>query len=446
MNIADRIKLALAAFAKGDRQSQIYPRLFNLFTGKRPLNHYTPIRLRSLARTVYARRAINAVKDPIKQMPWDVRPKKGVKMNSEIRSQIASATKVFQEPNTDDDFMSFIEQILEDYLAVSAGTYEQRPSGFKDRPMNLYPTDGQSIQIIPGWNGNLEAYHYVQAAGLTSADLGSGVQFKDKELVYIRPNPTTETPYGYGPLEVCSRSISRQLGVSEFAGDIASNSTPQNMMWVGPADPITLDKFRRYWRDEVEGQGMTPVLGGQLEPKAVKLHGGTDDALYLKWQQFLIHEMATGFNLSVLNFNPMLNIAGGDIADISQKQDWQHAIRPVAKSLQSSLTRHTINKGMGFYSLEFHFDGLDREDEQTLAEIYKIYYQNNLTTPNDFRVNKLGIEASDNPWADQMYGDMQIAIGTARRGSDAGNADLLDNPSDVKKKEAAPNRTYPGRG
>jgi len=40
---------------------------------------------------------------------------------------------------------------------------------------------------------------------------------------------------------------------------------------------------------------------------------------------------------------------------------------------------------------------------------------------------------------------MQIAIGSARRGSDAGSADLLDDPATVKNKQAAPNRTYPSR-
>lgn len=443
MNLLQRVYAAWKN--QGPRQSEIYPRLFNLFGGKRPLPKYAPLRLRTLSRTIYARRAINAIKDPIKQMQWDIRPKKGVTPNGEIKRQIAAATKVFQEPNAESDFMMFVEQILEDFLAVSAGSYEQAVTGDALRPMNLYPTDGQSIQVIPDWSGNPKEDHYVQIAGLAVGRQDSGIRFKDEELVYLRPNPTTETPYGYGPLEICAKNISRQLGVGEYAGDTASNTAPSNMLWLGPAGDLELAKFRRYWRDEIEGQGTTPIIGGNVEPKVLALRGGTDDALYLKWQQFLIHELATAFSLSVLNFNPTLTLAG-DIAEIAQKQDWQHAIRPTAKSLQSYFTRHTLNKGMGFYDIEFHFDGLDREDERELAEIYKIYYQNNLTTPNDFRVNKLGIEPSDNDWADKTYGDMQIAIGQARRGSDAGTGDLLDNPADVKTKQAAPNRTYPSRG
>lgn len=442
MNVAQKFIMALARITKTDRQSEVYPRLLSLFTGKRHLPKTSSQNLRALSRTVYARRAINAIKDPIKQMKWSIRPKNGIKLNSELKRQVEAATKVFQEPNSDDDFMSFVEQVLEDYLAVSAGTYEQRPTKDPTRPLTLYPTDGQSIQIVPLWDGKPKSIHYVQ----TRHGVGeTGVQFKDEDLVYMRPNPSTETPYSYGPLEVSARSISRQLGVSAFAGDAASNASPPNLLWIGPADNSILTRFRRYWQDDVEGQGLTPILGGAVEPVAVKLHSGDDKALYPQWNQFLIHELATGFNLSVLNFNPMLNVAG-DIAEISRKQDWQHAIRPTAKALQSYFTRHTINKGMGFYSLEFYFDGLDREDEKELAEIYKIYYQNNLFTPNEFRTTKLGIEKSDHPWADKTYGDMQIAIGTARRGSDAGGADLLDEPKKVKTDEDAPNRTYPGRG
>jgi len=108
MKITERFKLAIQAWAGDNRQSEIYPRLFNIFNKKRPLPRTSTIRLRTLSRTVYARRAINAIKDPISQMQWDIRLKKGVKMTPELQKQIDAATAVFTTPNTDDDFISFI--------------------------------------------------------------------------------------------------------------------------------------------------------------------------------------------------------------------------------------------------------------------------------------------------------------------------------------------------
>ena len=436
---------ALVGAAIARRDSHVYPRLFSMFTGNRPLYRFAPINLRNLSRTVYARRAINTIKNPISQMPWEIRAKKGVKMNSEIKRQIAAATAVLERPNSEDTFMSFMEQIVEDFLVVSGGCYEQQLQTDKTRPAMLWPVDAQSIQMYPNWSGDPKGIRYVQTLGMMQGGEASGTTFKDEEMVYIKPNPSTETPYGYGPLEIAARSISRQLGVGSYSGDLASNASPGVLMWFANGDDSTIRKFREYWRNEVEGQGLMPIVGGDKEPKAVNLHPEGDDALYPKWQQFLIHEIATAFGIHVLNLNPMISITG-DMAEFAQEQDWTHAIRPTAKKIQSHITHDTLHECLGFYSLEFRFEGLDREDEKTLAEIYKIYYQNNLTTPNDFRTWKLGLDPSDNDWADKTYGDMQIAIGSARRGSDAGSGDLLDNPETVKNKDAAPNRTYPSRG
>jgi HK97 family phage portal protein len=435
---------ALAAAFQG-RDSTVYPRLFNLFGAKRPLQRFTPINLRVLSRSIYARRAINCIKDPIKQMKWEIRARKGVEMNSEIERQIKAATAVFERPNESDNFMSFVEQVIEDYLAVSAGVYEQRPQADKKKPLMMWPVDSQSIQIYAGWAGGAYLPRYAQTMGLMMGASDNSITFLDIEMTYIRPNPSTETPYGYGPLEIAARSIARQLGVSEYAGNLASNATPGVLMHFANGDDTTIRKFRDYWANEIEGQGVMPIVGGDKEPKSVNLHPEGDDALYPKWQQFLIHEIATAFGIHVLNFNPMVSMSG-DLAQFAEDQDWKYAIRPTAKTLQTHFTQDTLHKAMGFYSLEFSFDGLDREDEKELAEIYKIYYQNNLTTPNDFRVNKLGLDRFDNQWSDATYGDMQIAIGSARRGSDAGTGDLLDSPELVKNKDAAPNRHYPGRG
>jgi len=71
-----------------------------------------------------------------------------------------------------------------------------------------------------------------------------GIPFNDENLVYLRPNPTTDTPYGYGPLEICTRSISRQLGAAEFAGELASNAAPANLVWIGPAGTTRIGRIQ----------------------------------------------------------------------------------------------------------------------------------------------------------------------------------------------------------
>ena len=48
----------------------------------------TPRNLRYFARTPYARRAVNAIKNPIALLDWEIAPMPGVEMNADLEKQI----------------------------------------------------------------------------------------------------------------------------------------------------------------------------------------------------------------------------------------------------------------------------------------------------------------------------------------------------------------------
>lgn len=412
-----------------DRSSSIYPRLMRLGGGKRTLIKPTPSNLRYFARTPCARRAINTIKNPIKHLEWEVVQKKGLELNSELSRQIAVVTACLSAPNSDDSFATFIEKLIEDYLSVSAGCYEQQVDvSNKEHPLWMWNVDGQSIEIFPGWDGNPSSPRYKQTLGSGNVSLEGVAILSDEEMVYIAPNPSANTPYGYGPLEICARSINRQLGAGEFAGNVASNAQPANLLWLGDVDTPTIQTFRNWWRDEIEGQGQTPLIGGPDEPKAVRLTAQAEDGgLYLKWQQFLICEIATGFDLSVQNFNVAEIKMAGDASQHADERDWETAVKPMALTIQSAINNRTIIRRLGFTQVEFKFIGLDREEEEAQADIHEKQYQNNIITPNEARA-QLGMLPSTNPFADMFYADVQIAIGEARRGGVTENApDKLHN-------------------
>lgn len=416
-----------------DKKTSLYPRLMLMGgNGKRPLEKPVSLNLRYFARTPCARRAINTIKNPIKHMAWEIGPKKGVKINSEIKRQIKLVTTCFTTPNEDDSFGTFVEKLIEEYLTVSAGCYEQQFNPDSSHPLWMWNVDGQSIETIPAWDGNPQSLRYKQTCNVSD---GSSADLTDEELVYIAPNPSANTPYGYGPLEICARSINRQLGAGEFAGNLASNAQPSTLLWLGDIDGPTLTTFRSYWRDEVEGLGATPIVGGPDEPKAVRLAGGADEQLYLKWQQFLICEIATGFDLSMENFNVADIKASSGSEDRASDRDWETAVKPMALTIQDYFNRQTIFKRFGFTQIEFRWLGLDREEEKTQSDIHEKQYQNNIITPNEARA-QLGMLPSTNPFADMLYADVQIAIGEARRGGVSENApDILHNLPPKKLRE-----------
>lgn len=425
------------------RETEAYPNLTLIGqpqnASKKFVYKPTPRNLRYFAKTPFARRAMSAIKNPIVLTQWEVRPKRGIALNSELKRQIELVTRCLEQPNEDDSFRTFLEQIIEDILC-GAGAFEQQIGGDKDRPLWMWPVDGLAIQVYPGWAGNQNEARYRQVlgyGGLGTAGGTTGVDLRNEELVYLRPNPTTGSPFGIGPLEVAFLSISRKLAVEEFAGNVSGNASPSRILHLGEnVDPDSVRAFRSYWENEMEGQGKLPIAGGSKAPQVLDLKPDGDSALYISYQTLLIREIAVAFNLdaSVMSLTADVN---RDTSESAEDRNADHAIRPTATLIASHITRETINTRLGFSQLEFAFVGLDRKDEKAAADIFSSYYNINVFTPNEIRA-QLGEEPATHAWGDLTYADMTIAQMAAR------GAKVIDDTDLPQLKTAPDDATTPG--
>jgi hypothetical protein len=419
--------------------SRIMPRTSN----SRYLYKPTPRNLRYFSHQPFARRAINAIKNPISMLDWKVVPIDGVDLNSELERQIEVVTNCLRHPNADDSFQTLIEQVIEDYL-IGAAAVETQVSGDKLRPLWLFPVDGLSIQMYPGWNGEKNEPRYAQVIGYGTAFGGGRVcELTNDELIYVRPNPSTQTPFGFGPLEIAFNTINSLLGVSDFAGNVASNSRPS--IWIDAGEGMTqadLNTLRQYFINEVEGQGVTPItsLGGSTRSDEKskrglaihRLYPEGDNGLYLLYQNFLIRTLGASFDLSPQNFGLEADV-NRNTSEVAEDRDWNQAIKPCAFKLQEHITREAIHNRLGFSQLRFQFAGLDREDEGLNAEIYEREYKNNAITPNEYRAVR-GKPPMDNEWGDMTSADVQIAMNAARGAKDV----LDDNLTGGAKRRSKP--------
>jgi len=418
-----------------NRHTDIYPRLQQIGQvrmGERPAYKPTPRNLRYFSRTPHARRAINTIKNSISQLEWEIVAKPGAVMSSELERQIEVCYQCFDRPNEDDSFSTFTEQVIEDMMC-GAGAIEQQVGGDSFRPLWMWPVDGLSIQIFPFWDGSESAARYCQVLGYGSP--GGAYEYthlRNDELIYLKPNPTTADPFGYGPLEIAFTTISRLLGVAEYAGLVSSNANPSTALWLGNVDSDTVSTYRNYWRNEIEGQGRMPIYGGgDQQPTTLNLKPEGDNALYLKYQEILKAEIATAFDISPQNLGLERDI-NRNTAEVAEDRDVSQAIAPFGRKYADQLTRDAIQGRLGFSQLEFRFKGLDRDDEKISAEVFQLEYKNNAITPNEYRAKK-GHPLSDSPWADMTYADMEIAVQAARgvqRIADADSENFNDPSQD----------------
>lgn len=427
------------------RDTIAFPNLIqvgNIGAQKRLAFKPTPRNLRWFSLNPYARRAINSVKNPIAMLEWEIVPSDGLHPNSELQRQIEIASYCIDHPNIDDSARTLFEQVAEDIL-LGAGAIEMQLSGDPMRPLWMWPVDGLTVQIYPGWTGqNPNEARYVQLVGYgnyVGNGLGEQIQLRNDELIYIRPNPSTATPFGHGALEIAFNTVSRILGVGEFAGNVATNSRPSIGLDLGEgATSETALAFRQYWRNEVEGQGNMPIfsMAGSEKargPSVMRFYPEGDDGLYLKYQEFLIRELATAFDVSPQNLGLERDV-NRNTSETSEDRDRRQAVKPVAHLIASHLTREALHAKLGFSQLEFRFKGIEADDELNLAEVYELEYENNAITPNEYR-EKRGQPPLDNPFADMLNADVEIAMQAARG---AATVDDKSLPAGKKTTQAKP--------
>jgi phage portal protein BeeE len=342
----------------------------------------TPEALRRFAETPIARKAINTIKDRVAGMNWCIQPRRGRVLDEAMQARIQLLTETLEQPNPDDSFRSFVEQVLEDVIVGGFGAMELRLTGDEQKPLALYPVDGATIQMRADWNGEPDSPRYVQMTGLMGP--AGQVELNDNELSYIRLNARSYTPFGLGRLEVAFETIHEFLGAHRFAAKLASNTVVQYALWMQDLDPAQHERLIRWWQDDIEGTGRVPILTAENKPEVLRFGVGTDADLRLAWQEFLIRMIASAFDLPPLflgieadvNYSTAQQLAGSA---------FRTAIVPTARLLAEHITRDAIAKRLGWDDLEFVFLDLDATDPLEQAQIDQILLSCKVLTVNEAR-------------------------------------------------------------
>jgi HK97 family phage portal protein len=367
------------------RRTSAVPSIFNSYG---PLSEAmpkpTPYNLRRFSETPIARRAINCIKDRIAGMRWRVQPRQGYALEAipDGPARLRILTDNFDAPNPDDSFRSMAEQVLEDIIVGGFGAIEVQASGDATRPLVLWPVDGASIRMNVEWDGSPQSQRYLQVNDLSGAN--SQIKLDDDELIYIRLNPRTHTPFGLGRLEVAFETISAFLGAHRFAARLASNSVVQYALWLQDLTPEHHERLIRWWQDEIEGTGKVPILSAESKPEVLRFGGGTDADLRLQWQEFLLRVVASAFDLPPFYLGVERDV-NRSTAEEMNDMAFRQAIVPTARLLAEYLTRDAIGKKLGWSDLEFVFADVDTTDPLEEVQIQQILLQTGVLTVNEVR-------------------------------------------------------------
>ncbi len=367
------------------RRTSALPSIFNSYG---PLTEAmpkpTPYNLRRFSETPIARRAINCIKDRIAGMRWRIQPRQGYGIDAipDGAARVRLLTDNFDAPNPDDSFRSLAEQVLEDVIVGGFGAIEVQATGDAARPLVLWPVDGASIRMNLEWDGSPQSQRYMQVNNQSGAN--AQIQLDDDELIYIRLNPRTHTPFGLGRLEVAFETINAFMGAHRYASRLASNSVVQYALWLQDLTPEHHERLIRWWQDEIEGTGKVPILSAESKPEVLRFGGGTDADLRLQWQEFLLRVVADAFDLPPFYLGVERDVNRSTAEELNDLA-FRQAIVPTARLLAESLTRDAIAKKLGWNDLEFVFADVDATDPLEEVQIQQILLQNGVLTVNEVR-------------------------------------------------------------
>jgi phage portal protein BeeE len=299
-----------------------------------------------------------------------------------VARKLKALRRTLEEPNAVDSFRTLIEQVIEDALTGGFGAMEMEPTGDPERPAMLWPVDGASIRINARWDGQPDTPRYAQA--LPGQLESSAIDLRDDQLMYVRMNPRSFTPFGLGPLEVAFETVNQFLSAHRFAGKLAANAVAQYALWLNEATPTQHDRLIRWWQDEIEGTGRVPLISTEQKPEVLRFAQGTDADLRLAWQEFLIRMVANAFGLPPLLLGLEADVNQSTAAEMTDEA-FRGAISPLAMLLAGHITRDLFGKCIGWREFEFVFNELNARDEETELAVQVQLLQAGVLTVNEVR-------------------------------------------------------------
>lgn len=244
--------------------------------------------------------------------------------------------------------------------------------------------DGSTIRIFMDWTESVpDRPRFAQMTGL-KGERGI-VTFLDSELIYIRDNVRTSTPFGMGKLEVCFNAVNAFLGVQDMSARAGADQVHKTWLWWSQTiNPSRVQEVRRHIQNELEGQAKVSLIAGLQKPEVVEVTPVTQDDLLLEWQKFLIDIIANGFDLSPMSLGQTdkVNKATGQVMADS---DFRSSVVPMARRVEEGITRHLIHNFLQWKDLEFKFIDLDDPDALTRTIIQQREYMMNAITPDEIR-------------------------------------------------------------
>lgn len=301
------------------------------------------------------------IRDGVLAQKWELKP---VKEGQRLPMHVTNAVKnIINQPNGVDSYRAFWGQIIDEALVGDNGSAEIVFDGTPDKPINLYPVNGFSLEHVKGFFTDPEFPRFCQVT-----EGYKRTYLDDRDIFYLQRTKTTDTPFGLSPIEAAFYELQALFDAEGYAHRQASNAFPKNALNLGEdVDEQSLLKFRKYFQEEVYGYGQTPILGGSKGASAIKIGVEDDKGLFLEWQKHLITIVALAFGVDPKKLGQGSNTDRSTVEEQNESLS-ADAIRPYCLLIQDEINRKIIGR-LGLASvMKFEFSFEDTLEQQAMKQ------------------------------------------------------------------------------
>lgn len=291
-------------------------------------------------------------------------------------------TNFFSNCNPNDTFLEILDDITRD-VYVFGNAFLEVVYGIDGKPRELWNLDATTMLVKADEHGAILGY--VQRPRYSSNK--AFVEFKPKEVIHFKLGSKGATLYGLSPLA----SLILPVTVDKYAqiynrAFFLNGAKIRGAFIMKNATPEQVERNREYMKERARTADMAHsdlVLEGDIEFKQISTT--QKDMEFLELREFTRNEILAVYGVppSKVSIIETGNIGAGT-GEHQTQTFYEETILPFQMRVAEKITKHIIRQGFGIsdWSFQFHKRAIDEKDQ---AEIFNIYLQSGVFTPQEVR-------------------------------------------------------------
>ncbi len=289
----------------------------------------------------------------------------------------------FANCNPNDTLLEILDDITRDEY-VFGNAFLEVVQGVNGKPKELWNLDATTMRVKADEHGSITGY--VQAPRF-SAKGASKVEFASNEVIHFKLGTKGATLYGLSPLA----SLILPVTVDKYAqiynrAFFINGAKIRGAFIMKDATPEQVERNREYMQARAKNPDSAHsdlLLEGEIEFKQIGVN--QKDMEFLELREFTRNEILAVYGVppGKVSIIETGNIGAGT-GDHQTQTFYEETILPFQMRVAEKINKHVVRQGFGITDWAFQFNkrAIDEKDQ---AEIFNIYLQNGVFSPEEVR-------------------------------------------------------------